>query len=279
MRKRTYTLLLVVLALLLAACGGGAATTQAPPPETKATQALPPTAEPTAAPAEPVVLRIGWAGSPDTLNPGTAVLAEAYTLFELVYDSMFQLQLDGSYTPALAESYEVSPDGKTWTFHLRPGARFHDGEPVTAADVVYSYNTYKNHEDFPFLPVYTGYFDTIEAPDDQTVVINLTEAIPNMESQLIFLYVVPEHIWSKLDDANLAEFENTEMIGSGPFKIVEYKQNEFVHLAVADNPLYHPKIDEIVFQTFENQDALVQALRTGQVDMITEMPATAVPKP
>jgi peptide/nickel transport system substrate-binding protein len=68
------------------------------------------------------------------------------------------------------------------------------------------------------------------------------------------------------------------MIGSGPFRMVEYRQNEFVHLAaVKDHPLYPPKIDEAVFQTFENQDALVQSLRTDQVDMITEMPNTAVP--
>jgi len=108
------------------------------------------------------------------------------------------------------------------------------------------------------------------------VVITLSEAIPNMESQLVFLYVLPKHIWEPYAD-NAAEFENAEMIGSGPFKLTEYAQSEFVHLAaVKDHYLYPPKIDEVVFQTFDNQDALVQAIRTGQVDMITEMPSTAV---
>lgn len=225
---------------------------------------------------EPVTLRVGWAGSPDSLNPGVAVLSEAYTLFDLVYDSMYQLNLDGSYSLELAESVDVSDDGTVWTFHLRPGIKFHDGVPLTANDVVFSYNLYKNTTDFPFLPVYTDYFESVEAPDDMTVVITLSEAIPNMESQLIFLYILPEHIWKDHVD-NAVDFQNEEMIGTGPFKMVDYSQGEYVHLqAVKDHYLNPPKIDDIVFQTFANQDALVQALRTGQVDMITEMPATAV---
>ena len=221
-------------------------------------------------------VRIGWAGSPDALNPGVAVLSEAYTIFELVYDSMYQLNLDGTYSLELAKSVDVSDDGKVWTFTLWDNALWHDGEPVTAADVAFSYNLYKNTPDFAFLPVYTDYFDTIEATDEHTVVITLTDAIPNMESQLIFLYILPEHIWKDYVD-NGAEFQNDAMIGSGPFKLVEYAQNEFVHLAATgEHYLYQPHVDEVVFQTFGNQDALVQALRTGQVDMITEMPATAV---
>lgn len=224
-----------------------------------------------------VTVRIGWAGSPDTLNPGVAVLSEAYTIFELVYDSMYQLNLDGTYSLELAKSVDVSDDGKVWTYTLWDNAVWHDGEPVTANDVAFSYNFYKNNPDFPFLPVYTDYFDTIEATDEHTVVITLTEPIPNMESQLIFLYILPEHIWADYAGSG-ADFQNEAMIGSGPFKLVEYAQNEFVHLAATgEHYLYQPHVDEIVFQTFGNQDALVQALRTGQVDMITEMPATAVP--
>ena len=107
--------------------------------------------------------------------------------------------------------------------------------------------------------------------------INLTEAIPNMESQLIYLYVLPKHIWEAHAE-KAADFENLEMVGSGPFKLVEYQPNQFARLeAVKDHFLYPPKIDGAVIQTFSNQDSLVQALKTGQVDMITEMPATAVP--
>ena len=296
MKTRLASLMLMVV-LLFSACASPPSPEAGPPATEKPAvvqptspvpaSAAPATAAPTSAPqettpatsapaTEPAVLRIGWGGSPDTLNPGTAVLSEAYTIFELVYDAMYQLNLDGTYSLELADKVDVSDDGKTWTFTIRDGFKFHDGVPLTAKDIAFSYNFYKNHEDFAFLPVYTEYFDSVEAPDDKTVVINLTEAIPNMESQLIYLYVIPEHIWAE-HDADASEFDNVEMIGSGPFKMVEYAQNEFVHLAaVKDHPLYPPKVDEVVFQTFENQDALVQAIKTGQVDMITEMPNTAV---
>lgn len=224
--------------------------------------------------AEPAVLRVGWAGSPDTLNLGVAVLAEAYTIAELVYDSMYQLNLDGTYSLEAAESVFVSDDGLTYTYKIRNGITWHDGEPMTANDIAFSYNLYREQADYPFLNVYTGYFDTIEAPDDTTLVLTLTEAIPNIESQLLFLYILPEHIWTGVDPV---EHENTDMIGTGPFKMEEYAQNQFVRLsAVKDHYLQGPQIDEVIFQTFDNQDALVQALRTGDVDMITEMPNTAV---
>ena len=231
----------------------------------------------TPAAAEPSVVRVGWAGSPDTLNPGTALLLEAYTIFDLVYNSMVSLNLDGTFSPELAEGWDVSEDGLTWTFHLREGATWHDGEPVTASDVAFTYEFYGAHEDFPYMPVYTVYFDSVEAVDDQTVAIHLTEPIPNMESQLFYMFILPEHIWSQYEGQAAVEFENSEMIGSGPFRMVEYRPNEFVHLeAVKDHFLTPPVVDEVVFQTFESQDALVQAVRTGQVDMITEMPQTAV---
>lgn len=286
--------LLLVLVLMLAACGGNGASDEADDPAAAEDGAAENGAAEDAAAedaggedeaaaddeaadsAEPVTLRVGWGGSPDTLNPGLGVLAEAYTIYELVYESMYQLNLDGSYSLELAESVDVSDDGTVWTFTLLDGATFHDGEPLTAADVAFSYNLYATQEDFPFLPSYTGYFASVEAPDDKTVVITLSEPIPNMESQLIFLYVLPEHIWSQVE--NPAEFENAEMIGSGPFRLAEYRQNEFVNLAaVKEHYIQGPIIDGVVFQTFDNQDALVQALRTSQVDMITEMPNTAVP--
>ncbi len=267
-RKLAFALMFSLF-LLLAACTSAEQATDAPPPDEGQPEA-------TEEMMEPAVLRVGWAGSPDTLNPGTAVLAEAYTAFELVYDSMYQLNLDGTYSLELAESVDVSEDGTVWTFTIRDGFMWHDGEPLTASDIAFTYLFYQSNADFPFLPVYTDYFASVEAPDDSTVVITLSEAIPNMESQLIFLYVLPEHIWGSLEGV-ASEFENLAMIGSGPFKLVEYSQNEFIHFAATgEHPVYSPNIAEAVFQTFENQDALVQALRTGQVDMITEMPNTAV---
>lgn len=251
MKKIIY--LFVFSALVISACGGGAQ-------------------------AEPVVVRIGWGGSPDTLNPGTAVLSEAYTIFALVYDTIYEYQLDGSYKLDVAESAETSDDGLTWTFKIRDGINFHDSKPMTANDVAFSINLYKDNADFVYLNAYTTNFDTVEATDDSTVVITLLEAVPNMDYLLSYLYIVPEHVWKDYAAAPASvEFENLEMIGTGPFMMASYSQNEFVQLKANkehfNNP---PKVDEAIFQTYESQDVLVQSLKSGQVDMITEMPATAV---
>lgn len=244
--------LVMSLAFVLTACGGGA--------------------------VKGGTVRVGWAGSPDTLNPGAAVLSEAWTIFELVYDSMYELNLDGSFSLSVAESVERSDDGLVYTYKIHKGIKFHDGKSLTAKDIVFTYNFYKAHEDFPYMNAYTGYIESTEAPDDTTVVLTLSEAIPNIESQLVFMYILPEHIWAEHAEGSAAtEFENTEMIGSGPFKMTEYKQNEFVHLTANKSHFQRaPKVGEVIFQTFESQDVLVQAIKSGQVDMITEMPATAV---
>ncbi len=227
---------------------------------------------------QPTVARIGWAGSPDTVNPGSAVLTEAYTIFALVYDAMYKLNLDGTFSLGLADSVEHSQDGLVYTYKIHQGVKFHDGQPLTSKDIKFSYELYKTHDDFPYMNSYTAYIESVEAPDDSTLVLTLSEAIPNIESQLVFMYILPEHIWKDhAEGAAAVEFENFEMIGTGPFKLVEYKQNEFVHLAANKEHFQTPpKVDEIIFQTFESQDVLVQAIKSGQVDMITEMPATAV---
>jgi len=257
-----------LLALALAACAGGGNTGKAPAAAAKPN-----------APAGPVVLHVGWPGSPDKLNPGTGELTEAYTIYDLVYDTLFRINFDGTFSLGIADSFKTSDDGKVYTFKIHQGVKFHDGQPLTAKDVAFSLQLYKDHADFPFLNFYTKPFAKIEAPDDSTVTLTLSETVPSLESQMLSLYILPEHIWSKYKEGKAAaEFQNLEMIGSGPFKMKEYKQNEFVHL-VANKEHYKraPKLDEIVFQRFGNEDALVQALQTGQVDMITEMPNTAVP--
>ncbi len=271
--KYAFLIVFTLLALLLSACGGAVvpATDLGEPEQPVATEAP-------EEPGLPAVLRIGWAGSPDTINPGTAVLSEAYTIFALVYDTIYEYQLDGTYTLDVAESADVSEDGLTWTFTIRDGIQFHDGEPMTAEDVAFSVNLYKNNTDYIYLNSYTTNFDTVEATDDSTVVITLLEPVPNMDYLLSYLYIVPEHVWAENAEAPAStEFENLEMIGTGPFRMIEYSQNEFVHLGANKEHFQNPpKVDEVIFQTYESPDVLVQSLTSGQVDMITEMPATAV---
>lgn len=220
-------------------------------------------------------VRIGIGGSADSLNPGNGVLSEAYTLYELVYDTPIGITADGEYVPELATDWSVSEDGLTWTLTIREGATFHDGEPLTAEDIAYTMQLYKDTEDFPFLASYPAIYDTIEAVDDTTIELTTAEPIGNFESTMVFIYVLPKHIWEAEDDP--VAFENLDMIGSGPFKLTEFSQGEFAELEA--NTGYWgtpPNVDGVIFQTISNADARVTALTTGEVDAITEFPATAV---
>ncbi|MEO5986849.1 MAG: ABC transporter substrate-binding protein [Candidatus Limnocylindria bacterium] len=264
--------ILIILGLILAACGASQGS-----PSTGASEPVDGSAPPSdGGTATGGTVRIGWGGSPDSLNPGNGVLAESYTLYPLMYDVPIDITSDGEYVPELASAWDVSDDGLTWTLTIVEDATFHDGEPLTAEDVAYSLQLYKDTEEFPFLPSYASYFETIEAPDATTVVLTTAEPLGNFEANMVFMYIIPKHIWENEDDP--VAFETLEMIGSGPFKVAEYSQGEFVELETnADYWQTAANIDGVIFQTIENPDARATALTTpGGVDAITEFPATAV---
>ncbi len=255
----------LVIALSAAACGGQAVPTSAPAGAGEE--------------AAPVVLRIGMPGFPDSQNPGNAWLTEATDLNELVYSSLVKIDFAGNYYPDLAESRTVSEDGLTWTFNLEPEAVWSDGTPVTAEDVAFTLLSYRDWGDFGYMSGYTSHIADVDAVDEHTAVITLDIPVPNFESQVMYTYILPKHIWEPFAgdlDAAVA-FQNEAMVGSGPFRLKEFKQGEFYRLTA--NPDYYnepPVIDEVVFQKYDNEDALVQALRAGELDMITEMPHTVV---
>jgi peptide/nickel transport system substrate-binding protein len=263
---------LVTLALVLAACGGAQASPSEGADQSEAPGESAAESEGTATGG---TVRIGIGGYPDSLNPGNGVLSEAYALYELVYDTPISVNSSGEFVPELAESWEVSDDGLSWTMTIVDGATFHDGEPLTAEDVAFTIELYRDTEAFPFLPSYAAPFVDIQAPDERTVVLTTEEPLVTFEAYMAFIYVLPQHIWES--EADPVAFENAEMIGSGSFSLVEASQGEFVELAAnKDHWSLVPNIDGVIFQTISNADARITALTTGEVDAITEFPATAV---
>jgi peptide/nickel transport system substrate-binding protein len=263
---------LVMLALILAACGGQQASPSEGADESEAPGESAAESEGTATGG---TVRIGIGGYPDSLNPGNGVLSEAYALYELVYDTPVSVDSTGAFVPELAESWDVSDDGLTWTMTIVEGATFHDGEPLTAEDVAFTIQLYRDTEAFPFLPSYAAPFVEIEATDERTVVLTTEEPLVTFEAYMAFIYVLPQHIWE--GEADAVAFENAEMVGSGSFSLVEASQGEFVELAAnKDHWNAAPNVDGVIFQTITNPDARVTALTTGDVDAITEFPATAV---
>ncbi len=267
---------LAIIGLLLAACTGVQPNASGDPLASGVAPGDEASTAPSAAgTATGGTVRIGVGGYPDSLNPGNGVLAESFTMYELVYDTPISVTSAGEYVPELASEWSVSDDGLTWTMTIVEGATFHDGEPLTAEDVAFSVELYRDTEDFPFLPSYAAPFETVEATDETTVTLTTAEPINTFDAYMAFIYVIPKHIWESEEDA--VAFENEEMIGSGPFRLDEASQGEFVELA--SNAEYWgtpPNVDGLIFQTIANPDARVTSLTTGEVDAISEFPATAV---
>lgn len=271
---------LASLALLLAACtgvqqaptgsGGASASPSAP------ASACEPVSSEAAEPGTGGTVRVGIGGSADSLNPGLALLSEAFELFELVYDTPISITAEGEYEPELATEWSVAEDGVTWTVTLRDDATFHDGTPLTAEDVKFTLELYRDNPDFPYQSSYPDVFETITATDETTLEIVTSEPVGNFEYRMLFMYVLPMHIWEAEDALT---FENEEMIGSGPFRLTEFVQNESVQLeAFEDYYAGRAIIDEVIFQTIENADARVTALTNGEIDLLGEFQVTAIPE-
>jgi peptide/nickel transport system substrate-binding protein len=296
--RRTLTAwsILVSIALVLAACGGGATPATAPvqPTEVPAVQPTPaaqptaaarptesPTVQPPEPPAktEPVVLRIGWLGKPDTLNPAYAFLTESYVIFDLIFNPLVTEDPSGKYVGALAKDWKSSEDGLTWNFTLKDNIKWHDGTPVTADDVAWAINAVINDPDgWAALSGYVAGFKEVTAPDDKTVQIVTEDPIGNMEYRLSFLYALPRKDFEQFKTPeDLQNFANDNAMGTGPFKLTQFDKDKGILLLEANSDYFDgaPKIDQIIFQTFDNADALVQALKAGDVDMVTEVPQSA----
>ena len=280
--KQKLLYILVLLAMLISACGGGRGTAPASVSENKTE--VPPTTiatEPTvsAGGGGEAVLRIGWLGKPDTLNPAYAFLSESYTIFHLIYSTLTTQATDGSYVGLLAKDWSVSDDGLTWTYHLKDGFKWHNGEPFTADQIVWAINAIMNDpEGWATLSNYTVGFKEVTAPDANTVVIVTEFPIANMDYRTSFLYAFYPPDFENFKTAEeLQNFPNDQPMGTGPYILNKFDKDNGVVLLDANKNYSDDvsKISSIVFQTFDNSDAMVQAFKVGDIDMLTGVPASA----
>ncbi len=169
--------------------------------------------------------------------------------------------------PYLAESWEVSEDGLTFTLNLVKNATFHDGHPITAEDVAFSIMTTKANHPFKtmFEPV-----QAIETPDDHTAVIKLSKPHPAMLLALspALAPVLPKHLFDNGEDPKSNSF-NSAPVGSGPFMLESFTQGESIILKKNPNHFQegYPLLDEIIIRTIKDENSLLIAMENGEVDM------------
>ena len=276
MKARLFAMI-ALAALIMTACGGQGtpAAGQSPSAVTQATQAT--QAAPT--PSGPVVLHEGWTANPDTLNPAYAFLTQSYTIFDLIYGTLTTEAPDGKYVGLLAKDWAVAADNVTWTIHLKDGIKWHNGETFKASDIVWAINAIiQNPDGWSTSSNYTNGFKEVTAPNDSTVQIVTEYPIANMEYRLSFLYAVyPPDFQGFKTSADLQNFNNFNAIGTGPFKIKTFDKDKGVLILDGNKDYYDgaPALDQVIFQKFDNADAMIQALKVGDIDVVSEVPATA----
>ena len=227
------------------------------------------TVQPTRAQANPSTFTVGWGAAPiDTLNPTDITLYDggSYVLMHLIYDTLVRADVNGEPIPDLAQSWSYT-NPTTVVFNLAHNATWQDGLPFTATDVVYTVNTYLAHPEFPIMRLYVQNVESISAPDNYTVQINLKSPDATFISELLpAMFIIPKHVWENV--GNFTSYANSNPIGTGPFKFTSWGGiNTYVQLAA--NPNYFlgaPHIDQLVLRYFSSYNPMALALQSGEID-------------
>lgn len=216
------------------------------------------------------LITVGTAATAGSMNP----LDEQYSSLQFnVFDSLVRVFAgDTEPQPRIAGSWEETGEN-TWTFKLREGVTFHDGTPVTAADVAFSFDTLKKEQFANFTTMLT--IDSVKAVDDSTVEVVTTGPDPLLMSRLSALFVVPQAHWEKVGGA---EGFGQDPIGSGPFKVETYSADTGAKLVAFDEFWDGaPATATIQLNFFSDASALALALQSGEVDVAHQLTTAQYP--
>ncbi len=223
----------------------------------------------------------GVVGQPQFINPILAPASDSDSdITRLVYSSLLTYNENQELVLDLAENYEISEDQKNYTFYLKKGVKWHDGEEVTADDIVFTIQTIKNPEyQSPLRTSFSGV--AIEKIDDYAIKFTLTgDAFSPFLKENTTFGILPKHIWQDISPKNVTLSEyNLEPVGSGPYSFKEYKKdkktsfiNSYTLTAFEDYFDKKPYIEEIVFRFYDEYEPLITAYNKHEVEGINFLP-------
>ncbi|WP_322903483.1 ABC transporter substrate-binding protein [Paenibacillus campi] len=255
--------IMMLFTVLLAACSGnnGSSSTASTTTETSATD--------TGAPKDGGSLIIGVAADPVILNPLYAGDRVSLTIDQALYAPLFQVN-NGKKTYYLAESLQPSADQLTYTLKLKKNLTWHDGQKLTADDVVFTINSILDEKQNSFLRA--GFIINnkpiqVSKVDDLTVAFKLPQVSPAFEASLVQVSPIPKHIFAGETDLEKSS-KNNNPIGSGAFKFKEYKTGEYVTLDRFDNYFGgKPYLDSVTYRIAKDANAANLALQNGEINV------------
>ena len=259
-------LLLGLLGAVLCGCGGGSAD-KAPEdgPAGGSNTGTQPAADPQPAADHPNEITVGIAQDLDeSLDPHKAVAAGTKEVMFNVFEGLVKPTPDGDLIPAVAEKYEISDDQLTYTFTIRDGVKFHNGDPVTVLDIVHSLEHAGSDSD-GVVPIEAfSAIEKLEPLDEHTLSITLAE--PNGE----FL----SYLTAAILPASY-ELQDTAPVGTGPFKFVSRTAQDNIVLERFEDYWGEPAyLDKVTFKIIENADSILMSLQSGAVDLFAHLTST-----
>ncbi|HEV8357426.1 MAG TPA: ABC transporter substrate-binding protein [Gemmatimonadales bacterium] len=226
-------------------------------------------------PAPPDTLRLALINDP-ILNPVLAPDLGSVMVNKVIFPGLVRPDERLRPEPDLAESWTASPDGKTWTFALRRGVKWHDGVPFSAGDVRFTFERILDPRSGSLLWSDFSVIDRIETPDSLTVRFVLKTRFAAFLTLLGYnAGIIPEHAFHGRPIYEAADFNRRRPIGTGPFRVVDAVPGASLTLEV--NPDYYgakPRLRRVVFKLVPDASAQVAQLRAGELDLVTLEPAS-----
>ena len=199
----------------------------------------------------------------DSLDPHQTVAAGTREVLFNIFEGLVKPNSDGEMIPAVAEKYELSEDGTTYTFTLRDGVKFHNGQTVTAEDVVYSINrcaAVPEGQEKPLVAAFSA-VKSVEALDEKTVAVTIAQRDLEFISYMTAAIIPADY-----------ENQDTAPVGTGPFRFVSRTpQQDFVMERFEDYWGAPAWLDKVTYKICENADALVMNLNGGSIDLCAHL--------
>lgn len=219
------------------------------------------------------------AEDPKSFNPDAQADDYGWPIFQNIFDGLFQLNWNNEIVPNLCETYTISDDGLTYTFNLRKGVKWHDGEPFTSADVEFTFQMIMDNNGVIAQELNTSVAE-MSCPDENTFVMVLNAPNSPILGTLAWYanFILPKHLYEGVEDWKTCAAATTNPIGTGAYKFVSYDRG--VSVVLEKNPDYHmgePDVERLIFQVIPDSDTALQAFFNGEVDMLKGVPNSQVP--
>ncbi|WP_169501797.1 ABC transporter substrate-binding protein [Kribbella catacumbae] len=264
MKPRTTLTALALVGLLTAGCGGSSGASS----QNKGNSGS--------------VLRVGTTFTCNSINPFASTGTTCAMIFRYNYPFLVQYTGSGAFEGDLATKWTTSGDKLNWTFDLRPGAKWSDGKPLTAADVAFTINTIVKFREGATASEASSVKNvkSATAPTANQVVVTYQKPTANVLGRLLKMPVLPAHVWEKYATGDGMQLKQTPnpapLVAGGPYRLGKYTKDQIALMEA--NPNWYgekPKLSGFGLQFFTSPDAMVNALKNNQIDYAAPLPITA----